>query len=92
MDDFRQMRLDSHKQEEVDKFKYANGMSYHTLQRVEQIRHTFTNSLISIGINPEGKDLLEIIAAIADELNKNMCELQNLKVEMYNEIDNLKRR
>ena len=59
--------------------------------RVERVLATYQNSLISIGINPEGKDLLEVIAALANELNKTIHELNDLKIEMYNKIDNIEK-
>lgn len=55
-----------------------------TNQQIEEIRHKYTKSLISIGINPEGKDLLEVIADLVDALNRTMCELRDLEVEFYN--------
>jgi hypothetical protein len=61
-----------------------NPPSKALFDRVADIQHRFTNALVSIGIDPTNKDLLEVIADIADELNKTMCELNNLKVEFYN--------
>lgn len=52
--------------------------------RVAAIQHRFTSSLVSIGIDPTNKDLLEIIADLADELNRTMYELHNLGVEFHN--------
>ena len=58
---------------------------------IDNIRHKYTQSLIQIGINPDGMDLLEVIAALADTLNKTMAELWSLKVEMYNKIYNIEK-
>lgn len=81
--EFLKMRLDMAKQEEVDRSKY----NFPSVSRAEDIIHTFTNSLISIGINPDGKDLLEIIAELANELNKIKAELYNFKNEMRKELN-----
>ena len=82
VDEFFQMRLDAFKQEEVDKSKY----NFPSISRPEEIRHTLTSSLISIGINPDGKDLLEIIAELADEFNKIKVELHHVKNEIGKEL------
>ena len=50
-------------------------------RRAEQIFSQFENSLISIGINPEGKDLLGIIVELADEINKVKADLYNFQEE-----------
>ena len=55
-------------------------------ERIENMQHDFQNALISIGFDPRGKDLLEVITFLANELNTTMCELYQLKVEMYNKI------
>lgn len=48
-------------------------------EKIEKMKQEYTNSLISLGFNPEGKDLLEIIAFLANELNKTKAELADLK-------------
>lgn len=52
--------------------------------RVADIQHRFTSALVSIGIDPTNKDLLEVIADLTDTLNRTMCELRDLEVEFYN--------
>lgn len=42
----------------------------------ERIHHEYINSLISLGFNPEGKDLLESITFLANTLNNVMCTLE----------------
>ena len=48
-------------------------------EKTENMRQEYTNSLISLGFNPEGKDLLESITFLANELNKTKAELADLK-------------
>ena len=55
--------------------------------RIDDIRHKYTQALISIGINPEGKDLLEVIAELADELNRTKAELYQFKNEIRKELN-----
>lgn len=55
--------------------------------RIDDIRHKYTQALISIGINPEGKDLLEVIAGLADELNRTKAELYHFKNEVRKELN-----
>lgn len=50
-------------------------------QKVEEINSKFTQSLTHIGIETEGKDLLEIIAEMADKINQLQIDLYNLKRE-----------
>ena len=52
-------------------------------KHIEDIQHRFVSSLVPIGIDPRGKDLLEVIAELADKLNTTMCELYHLKTEFY---------
>ena len=53
-------------------------------EKIENMKHEYINSLISLGFNPEGKDLLEIITFLANELNKTKAELAHLK--SYTEV------
>ena len=47
--------------------------------KIEDVHREYKNSLISLGFDPEGKDLLEIITFLANELNKTMAALVELK-------------
>ena len=47
--------------------------------KVEEIYQEYMTSLISLGFNPEGKDLLEVIAFLTNELNTTKKELADLK-------------
>lgn len=47
--------------------------------KIEKIELEYVRSLISLGFNPEGKDLLEIITFLANELNTTKKELADLK-------------
>lgn len=47
--------------------------------KIEDMHHEYRNSLLSLGFDPEGKDLLEIITFLANELNKTKAELAELK-------------
>lgn len=47
--------------------------------KIEEMHQEYRNSLISLGFDPEGKDLLEIITFLANELNKTKKELADLK-------------
>lgn len=55
--------------------------------RIDNIRHKYTQALIGIGIDPEGKDLLEVIAELADELNRTKAELYHFKDEIRKELN-----
>lgn len=48
-------------------------------KHIEAIQHKFVSSLIAIDIDPQNKDLLEVIAELADKLNNTMYELHHLK-------------
>lgn len=54
--------------------------------KVEEINSKFTRSFAEIGIDTEGKDLLEIIAEMANIINRLQIELDqvkhNLRMEM----------
>lgn len=52
--------------------------------KVNRIINDYETALIGIGIDVRGKDLLEVIADLADVLNKTMHELRELEVEFYN--------
>lgn len=47
--------------------------------KIEEMYQEYRNSLISLGFDPEGKDLLEIITFLSNELNKTKKELADLK-------------
>ena len=47
--------------------------------KIEAMHQEYINSLISLGFDPEGKDLLEIITFLTNELNKTKKELADLK-------------
>lgn len=53
-------------------------------QKVERILHTYENSLRSVGIDPEGKDLLEVIAELANIIANMQGEVFDLQQEMHN--------
>lgn len=38
-------------------------------KNLERIHYEYTNALISLGFNPEGKDLIEAITFLANTLN-----------------------
>lgn len=46
--------------------------------KVEEINSKFARSLAGIGIDTEGKDLLEIVAEMADKINKLQIDLYNV--------------
>lgn len=89
MDDFLKMRIEAgiEKEQYEDMMENALHFSKHSdelIDRVSEIKHRYTSSLISIGINPTNKDLLEVIADLADALNRTMCELHDLEIEFHN--------
>ena len=55
-------------------------------QEVEEINSKFTQSLAHIGIDTEGKDLLEIIAEMADKINQLQIDLDNAKHDLGMEM------
>ena len=50
-----------------------------THDKIEEMHQEYRNSLLCLGFDPEGKDLLEIITFLANELNKTKAELAELK-------------
>ena len=50
-----------------------------THDKIEEMHQEYRNSLICLGFDPEGKDLLEIIIFLTNELNKTKAELADLK-------------
>ena len=52
-------------------------------QRAERILHAFESSLIAIGIDPSGKDLLEVIALLADKVNTLAAQVNNIHPEVH---------
>lgn len=53
-----------------------------TMDGRNQIITNYENSLRSIGIDARGKDLLEVIADIATEIDRINCELDSLRKEI----------
>lgn len=54
-------------------------------REIERIQTKFNKSLRSIGINPENKDLLEIIAELADEIQRVQIDLYNFQKELHHD-------
>ncbi len=54
-----------------------------SFDKINRIINDYEIALTRIGIDVRGKDLLEVIAELADTLNKTMCELRELEVEFY---------
>ena len=52
-------------------------------QRIERVLHTYEQSLISIGIDPREKDLLEVIALLADKVNILASQVHNIHPEVH---------
>lgn len=89
MDEFLKMRLESAKEQELyedmmENALHVSKLSNELVDRAVDIKCKFTNSLISIGIDPTNKDLLEVIADLADELNRIILKLNDLQIEFYN--------
>ena len=55
-----------------------------SFDKINQIINNYEAALIRIGIDVRGKDLLEVIAELADELNNTKAELRDLKNEVHN--------
>ena len=55
-------------------------------EKIENMMHDYKASLIALGYNPEGKDLIEVITFLANTLNNVMCTLEYHKRRM-NDID-----
>lgn len=53
------------------------------INRMAEIKHKYTQSLISIGMDPTNKDLLEIITHLSNTLNITMSALNDLKNEFH---------
>lgn len=47
-------------------------------QRIERVLHTYEQSLLSIGIDPREKDLLEVIALLADKVNTLAAQVHDI--------------
>lgn len=60
-----------------------------SFDKVNRIINNYEVALLRIGIDVRGKDLLEVIAELADELNKTKVELLDLKNELYSKIDSI---
>ena len=54
--------------------------------KVEEINSKFVRSFAEIGIDTEGKDLLEIIAEMANTINRLQIELDRVKRELRMEM------
>ena len=52
-------------------------------QRIERVLLTYEQSLLSIGIDPRGKDLLEVIALLADKVNILASQVHNIHPEVH---------
>ena len=61
------------------------------MDKINRIISNYEAALICIGIDVRGKDLLEVIAELADELNRIKSELWDLKNEVYIKIDNIEK-
>lgn len=88
MNDFLKMKLETAKEQEQYEYMMENALHFSKLSnelidRVAEIKYRYTSSLIRIGINPTDKDLLEVIADLADALNRIMCDLHDLGAEFY---------
>ena len=53
------------------------------LNKNDKMIENYTQSLISIGMDPTNKDLLEIITHLSDTLNITMLALNDLKNEFH---------
>lgn len=83
MDEFMNKVIELRQQAELEHRTTHEVFSEDRKKHIEDIQHKFVSSLIPIGIDPQGKDLLEVIAELADKLNSTMCELYHLKTEFY---------
>ena len=45
-------------------------------EKIENMMHDYRASLIALGYDPAGKDLIEVITFLANTLNNVMCTLQ----------------
>ena len=54
--------------------------------RIEEMNSNFARSLAEIGIDIEGKDLLEIIAEIADKIKQLQIELDQTRHDLRKEM------
>lgn len=45
-------------------------------EKIENMMHEYRSSLIALGYDPEGKDLIEVITFLANTLNNVMCTLE----------------
>ncbi len=45
-------------------------------EKIENMMHDYKVSLLSLGYDPEGKDLIEVITFLANTLNNVMCTLE----------------
>lgn len=63
---------------------HFSKLSDELIDRVSEIKYRYTSSLMKIGIDTTNKDLLEVIADLADALNRTMCDLHDLGAEFYN--------
>lgn len=71
------------------KIPEENILKNPSVDRIAEIHNTYTQALVRIGIDPEGMDLLEVIAALAEELAKTKVEFYQFKNEINSKIWNL---
>ena len=45
-------------------------------EKIENMMHEYRSSLLALGYDPEGKDLIEVITFLTNTLNNVMCTLQ----------------
>lgn len=83
MDEFFNKVIELRQQAELEHRMTHEVFSEDRKKHIEDIQHKFVSSLIPIGIDPRGKDLLEVIAELADKLNTTMTALYHLKTEFY---------
>ena len=45
-------------------------------EKIENMMHEYRSSLLALGYDPEGKDIIEVITFLTNTLNNVMCTLQ----------------
>lgn len=88
MDDFLKMKLVTAKEQVQCEDMMENALHFSKLSdelidRVSEIKYRYASSLMKIGIDTTNKDLLEVIADLADALNRTMYDLHDLGSEFY---------
>lgn len=51
-------------------------------EKIENMMHEYRVSLLALGYDPQGKDLIEVITFLANTLNNAMCTLQYHKYKI----------